>query len=80
MRMKDNPDMNITNQIEISFGGHPDVVRTRHQRQTRVERARWWFRRMHEVVEQAVDWNVPPPPRPEQTFLDLRRPDLPEAA
>jgi len=40
----------------------PSVVR----REQRVKRARWWFDRMRQIVEQAVDRRPAPEPRPEQ--------------
>jgi len=38
----------------------PSVVR----REQRTQRARWWFDRMREIVEQAVDRRPAPEPRP----------------
>ena len=29
-------------------------------------RAQWWFRRMRQIVDGALDWEPAPPPRPEQ--------------
>ena len=43
----------------------PSVVR----RQQRTNRARWWFDRMREVVEQAVDRRPAPQPYPEQIWF-----------
>jgi hypothetical protein len=34
-------------------------------------RARWWFARMREVVDQAVDWQPVSKPRPEQTWFPV---------
>ncbi len=72
--------MNPQNQLEITFGSHLAAGQQFRPRQTRLERGRWWFRRMHEVVEQAVDWQDAPGARPEQTHLKLSRNDLPKAA
>ena len=44
----------------------PSVVR----REQRVKRARWWFDRMRQIVEQAVDRRPAPEPRPEQTWFN----------
>lgn len=38
---------------------------------TPAERARWWFRQMHRVVDAAVEWRPTPPARPEQGHLRL---------
>jgi hypothetical protein len=43
----------------------PSVVR----REQRARRARWWFDRMRELVEQAVDHRPALEPRPEQTWF-----------
>jgi hypothetical protein len=32
-------------------------------------RAQWWFRRMRQIVDSALDWQPAPPPRPEQTLF-----------
>jgi len=43
----------------------PSVVR----REQRARRARWWFDRMREIVEQAVDRHPAPEPPPEQIWF-----------
>jgi hypothetical protein len=35
----------------------------------RGSRAAWWFQRMREVVDHAVEWSPAPPARPQQTWL-----------
>jgi hypothetical protein len=45
-----------------------DIVR----RQQRHSRARWWFNRMRDVVDHAMDWSASSPKRSEQIFF----PDL----
>jgi len=72
--------MKLDDQMEITFDMGASPRRQSRRRQTRLERARWWFRRMHEVVERAADWRPAPPARPEQTHLKLRGHDLSEAA
>lgn len=37
--------------------------------QRRANRARWWFERMREVVDNAMDWRPAPPARPEQIWF-----------
>jgi hypothetical protein len=44
----------------------PSVVR----REQRARRARWWFDRMRQIVEQAVDHRPAPEPRPEQIWFN----------
>jgi hypothetical protein len=70
----------INGQLELSLanaaGYHPVS-----QRQRRLSRARWWFERMRQVVDSAIDWAPAPPPRPEQVwFPDSSRQPLPASA
>ena len=44
----------------------PSVIR----REQRAKRARWWFDRMRQIVEQAVDRRPAPEPRPEQVWFN----------
>ena len=65
--------INGHHQLEIgftheSFSVQPVIRRPRVRRMTR---AHWWFRRMHNVVNQALDWSPAASPRPEQTYLAL---------
>jgi hypothetical protein len=53
-------------QMELSFG-NVGGCGPRHQR--RLGRAQWWFQRMRQVVDRAMDWQPLPPPRPQQTWL-----------
>jgi len=39
------------------------------RRQRRLNRARWWFQRMRQVVDRACDWQPTPMPRPEQIWF-----------
>ena len=39
------------------------------RRQKRLNRAHWWFERMRQVVDRAMDWRPAPPPRPEQMWF-----------
>jgi len=60
---------NATNeQLELGFNGiRPRARGTR--RESRIARATWWFDRMREVVECAMDWNTAGEPRPEQIWI-----------
>jgi hypothetical protein len=53
-------------QMELGFDANrecPPIT----QRQRRLSRACWWFARMRQVVDHAIDWKAAPEPRPEQT-------------
>jgi hypothetical protein len=53
-------------QLEMSFGG---TARLLSRRQRRLSRAQWWFQRMRQIVDRAIEWQPAPPPRPEQIWL-----------
>ena len=70
----------INGQLELSLtnarGCHPLSRRQRH-----LSRARWWFERMRQVVDRAIEWTPAPAPRPEQTwFPNASRQPLPASA
>jgi len=58
----------ITGQLELGFGSER-VNRPATPRQRRLGRAQWWFERMRQVVDRAIDWPAAPVARPEQTWL-----------
>ena len=59
---------NATNQqLELGFNGLPRARRRRTRRT--VARANWWFARMRNIVEQAMDWSAAAEPRPEQIWI-----------
>lgn len=62
-------------QLEMSFGGTRGCA---SKRQRRLSRAQWWFQRMRQVVDGALDRQSVPPPRPEQTWFPgaHRQPEL----
>jgi hypothetical protein len=55
-------------QMELGFG-RERVCPSVNRRQRRLNRARWWFERMREAVDRALDWQPAPPPRPEQIWF-----------
>jgi len=63
--------MNATNnQLELGFNS--DVQCRGNGRATRtgrVARAAWWFARMREIVEQAIDWSAVGEPPAEQIWI-----------
>jgi hypothetical protein len=52
-------------QMELSFD-HTQACPSIQRPQRRISRANWWFQRMRQVVDQAIDWPSAPPARPEQ--------------
>jgi hypothetical protein len=53
-------------QLEMSFGTLPAQV---GKTQRRASRAQWWFARMRQVVDRAMDWQPAAPARPEQIWF-----------
>lgn len=60
--------MTTTNQLELGFNGTQTRIHGR-RRELRVARARWWFAKMREAVENAVAWQTGNTPRPEQILF-----------
>lgn len=58
----------INGQLELSLT-KARGCRPLSARQRRLSRARWWFERMRQTVESALDWQPTPPGRPEQTWF-----------
>lgn len=55
-------------QLELGFAGVKPVNHP-HRRESRAARANWWFTQMRRIVNQAIDWEAAPEPRPEQSWL-----------
>jgi len=53
-------------QMEMSFAGARGRASVR---QRRLSRAQWWFQRMRKVVDEALDFQPVPAPRPQQTWF-----------
>ena len=45
------------------------ICRSSNRPRRRLTRANWWFARMREVVDKAMDWQPAPPARPEQIWF-----------
>ena len=63
-------NMNNDNSGQLELG----LLNARHvtriaRRENRLARGAWWFGKMREVVNGAVDWPSLNQPRPEQIFL-----------
>ena len=60
--------MNNT-QLELSFS----TLRARHlpsvTRRPSLHSPQWWFQRMRQIVDCALDWQPAPPPRAEQILF-----------
>jgi len=60
--------MTTNQQLELGFNGTQTRILGR-RRETRQARAQWWFARMREAVENAIDWQAAAQPRPEQIWM-----------
>jgi hypothetical protein len=69
--MKDimnNTSDNHGGQLELGLNGLKRTTQVA-RRENRMTRAAWWFGKMREAVNNAMDWPSAGQPRPEQTFL-----------
>jgi hypothetical protein len=64
MARKERTNM-FDGQMEMSFG------RAANHSARRQNRARWWFQRMRQVVDLAIDWQPTPRPRPIQIWFPV---------
>ena len=60
--------MNDT-QLELSLGSVRLAQSPSALRPSSTFTARWWFERMHQIVDRAFDWQPAPSPRPEQIWF-----------
>jgi hypothetical protein len=60
--------MTTNEQLELGFNGLRPQAKTAH-REGRIARANWWFAKMREAVENAIDWPAATQPRPEQIWM-----------
>ena len=60
--------MTTNEQLELAFNGLPPQTNT-PRREGRIARANWWFAKMREAVENAMDWQTANQPRPEQIWM-----------
>ncbi|HLP78035.1 MAG TPA: hypothetical protein VK327_14085 [Candidatus Paceibacterota bacterium] len=59
----------MTNQqMELGFD-KARVCPSAKRLQRKSARASWWFERMRQVVDRALDWQPVPPARPEQIWF-----------
>jgi hypothetical protein len=55
-------------QLELGFSGLPPKAISA-KREGRIARANWWFAKMRDAVENAMDWQAATQPRPEQIWM-----------
>ena len=60
--------MTTNKQLELGFNGTQVRIHGR-RREQRMARAKWWFAKMREAVETAVNWQDPATARPEQIWI-----------
>ena len=63
-----NTNSDNSGQLELGLHGVRRAVRIA-RRENRMARAAWWFGKMREVVNDAMDWPATGQARPEQTLL-----------
>lgn len=63
-----NKIMTTNNQLELGFNGTQCRIHGR-KRETRMARGQWWFARMREVVNQAMDLDGGGAGHPEQIWM-----------
>ena len=57
-------------QLELSLAANRST-QIPPRRESRQSRAAWWFDQMRRVVNNAMDWDTVPEPRPEQSWLEI---------
>jgi hypothetical protein len=60
--------MTTNEQLELGFNGLRPQAKT-VRREGRIARANWWFAKMRDAVENAMDWPAAGQPRPEQIWM-----------
>ena len=70
LRLAQKRKINMNNsQLELGLGNGRGC-RPLDGRQRRLNRAKWWFDRMRQVVDRAFDWTPAPAARPEQIWFN----------
>lgn len=59
-------------QLEMSLNGQGRRQFTT-RRQRRLNRAQWWFERMRQAVDRAIDWQPAPQGPPQQIWFPVAR-------
>lgn len=58
----------VTQQLEFSITDPQPAPRPATSA-SHVTRARWWFTKMRQVVDQAIEWHPAPPAPPQQIWF-----------
>jgi len=58
-----------TAQLELSFQPRCARLAPLANQGPSFRRAQWWFHRMRQIVDSALDWQAAPSPRPEQIIF-----------
>jgi hypothetical protein len=56
-------------QLELRLGTRRARRLSSVSRQPSIHNPQWWFQRMRQIVDCALDWQPPSPPRPEQILF-----------
>ena len=56
-------------QLELSFGNRRVRRSSSVNRRPSIHNPQWWFQRMRQIVDCALDWQPAPQPRPEQILF-----------
>ena len=59
-------------QLELSFSALRVRPTPSGTRRASIHNPQWWFQRMRQIVDRALDWQPAPTPRPEQIELPGR--------
>ena len=66
---KDQSSLMNNAQLELRFGGRRPRRSASFTHRPSIHNPQWWFQRMRQIVDCALDWQPAPPPRPEQTLF-----------
>jgi hypothetical protein len=68
-----NEKLHMTDaQLELSFSAVRACPTPTTTRRASLHNPQWWFQRMRQMVDRALDWQPAPPPRLEQIDLPGR--------
>ena len=69
-----NERFTMTNaQLELGFGAlRARPIAGHATRRSSIRNPQWWFDRMRQIVDRALDWQPAPPPRPEQISFSAK--------
>jgi len=56
-------------QLELGFGNRRARRSSSVNRRPSIHNPQWWFQRMRQIVDCALDWQAAPQPRPEQILF-----------